>query len=246
MAASVLLTCNLNEHQLPPFTFIREDTGVDGSFLISSILGQRIKIQSTGTILVCLQNTFQHYSSAGVRLGYNLNMSRDKGTLIAIEPLLDLAENLFASNFLNACEEELLNTVWLKIEQAVDQLAETKQTLTLIIDNLSGLIDLGVGVNAIVTFCRKLRNYCGEKLSVVVKVNTSNLYGTVCGGLEDLADTEIRIEKLTSGNFKEVDGRIVCRRRQDNGFDKNEKLVLYKVNDRNIKIFAPGEVGVKA
>lgn len=250
MAASLLLSCNLNEQKLPRFVFLREDIGVDGSFVISSVLGQRLKVQNTGTILVCLQNSFEHYSSAGIRLGYNLSACRDKGALIVIEPLLDLAENVCASNYLSASGEKIVESFWLEIERAVARFTEpstaNKQTITLIIDNLSSLIDLGVNENRIVQLCRELGNYSNELLSIVVKVNTCQLYETLCCNLEDIAETEIKIVKLQSGNFKEVDGRIVCLRRAANGYEKSEKTVLYKVNDRNVKIFAPGEVGAKA
>lgn len=246
MAASLLLSCNLNEQQLPRFVFLREDIGVDGSFLISSILGQRLKVQNTGTILVCLQNTVQHYSSAGVRLGYNLSTCRERGALIAIEPLLDVSEKLFESTYLSGNGQNVLETLWSSIEQAVGQLSATKQTITLIIDNLSCLIDLGIGERTIVDWCRKLANHADEKLSVVVKINTCQIFDVLCCNLEDMADIEVQIIKLKSGSFKEVDGRIVCVKRSDNRWEKTEKTVLYKVNDRNVKIFAPGEVGAKA
>lgn len=246
MAGSLLLTCCLNEHQLPRFVFLREDNDIDGSFFISSILGQRLKGQDTGTVLLCLQHSFQHYSSAGVRLGYNLNVSRDKGALVAIEPLLDLAENLFKSNYLSGSGEQILESLWLEIKQTVARLLETKHSITLIIDNLSALIDFGVDENRITELCQSLCHNSSDRLSVVAKINTSQLFEGLCSNLEDLADIEIKIEKLKSGNFREVDGRIVCLKRDENGYDKTEKTILYKVNDRNVKVFAPGEVGVKS
>lgn len=247
MAASLLLACNLNEQQVPRFVFLREDSGVDGTFVISSILGQRLKVQNTGTILLCLHNTFQHYSSAGIRLGYNLSMSRDRGALTVIEPIADVAANLFDSVYLRGNEDEILETLWSSVEQAVSQqLAASKHTVTLIVDNLSWLIDLGVRENSIVNWCRKLAYHAPEKLSVVVKINTCQLFDVLCCNLEDLADVEVQIIKLKSGAFKEVDGRIVCVKRSDNAWEKTEKTILYKVNDRNVRIFAPGEVGAKA
>lgn len=246
MSGSLLLTCCLNEQQLPRFVFLREDNGVDGSFLISSILGQRLKQQDTGTVLLCLQHSFQHYSSAGIRLGYNLNVNRDKGALIALEPLLDLAENLFKSNYLSNSDEEILQSLWQQIEQSVVRLMETKHSITLIVDNLSCLIDFGIDEYRIIELCQRLSRFNTERLSVVVKINTCQLFEDICNNLEDLAEVEIKIEKLKSGNFREVDGRIVCLNRNANGYDKTEKTVLYKVNDRNVRVFAPGEVGVKA
>lgn len=245
MAASLLLCCHLNEQQLPRCVFLREDAGVDGSFLISSILGQRLKVQNTGTILLCLQNTFQHYASAGVRLGYNLSGCRDRGALVAIEPMLDMATNLFASTYLSGSGGEILELLRSSIEQAVTQLSANKHSITLIIDNLTWLIDLGIGEHSIIDWCRQLVNDADEKLSVVVKINSCQVFDVLCCNLEDMADVEVQVVKLKSGTFKEVDGRIRCVKRCENGWEKTEKTVLYKVNDRNVKIFAPGEVGAK-
>lgn len=247
MAASLLASCNLNDPQLPHVVFLREDAGVDGSFIISSVLGQRLKQQNTGTILLCLQNTFQHYANAGIRLGYNLNACRDRGALIALEPNVDVATKLLDSVYLHGHPDDILDTLWTQIDQAIENFAATKQTVTLIIDNLSWLLDVGIDDRMLCVWCRKLTQHANEKLSVVLKINTCHLYETLCNNLEDIADVEVQIVKLKSGNFKEVDGRLVCLKRDaELPWQKLEKNWLYKVNDRNVKVFVPGEVGAKA
>lgn len=247
MATSVLLACGLNEQQLPKFTFLREDTDVDGSFLVTCIVGQRLKIQSSGTILVCLHHTKEHYSNAGIRLGFNLNSAIDKGNLVVIEPLSDLAEHLFDSPYLSASQENILNYMWSTIDVQINALLAKKTSLTLVIDDISALVNIGATENLVVRFCRRLLQLTDgiRNLSICVKLNTSPLYEYLANNLEDMADTEIQIVKLKSGNFKEVDGKLISIKRDAITTLPILKSMLFKVNERNVKIFAPGEVGIK-
>lgn len=245
MATSLLLACDLNESKLPPFVFLQEDCGIDGSFLVSSILGQRLKVQNGGTVLVCLHHTVQHYAGAGMRLGFNVNMARDKGTLAVVDVLEDLSKNLFTSKYL---AKSALTTLLTDIEGLVDTLLTSKQNCTVIIDNISVLIELTGSVDAVLRFCNRLIALTSDnsRISVVIKFNTSNLYPHIVNHLSDAAWSHVHFARLPSGNFKEVDGKIVYRKRAANGYASSEKQLLYKVNDRNVKIFLPGEIGVKA
>lgn len=245
MATSLLLACDLNESKLPPFVLLQEDCGVDGSFLVSSILGQRLKVQNTGTVLVCLHHTVQHYVGAGMRLGFNLNTAREKGTLAVVDVLEDVSSNLFTSEFL---KKTALTTLLADIERLVENLLTSKQSCVVIIDNVSALIDLNGCAEAVLRFCNQLiaMTAVDNRISVVVKFNTSNLYPKIVNNLEDSAASHVHFVRLPSGNFKEVDGKIVYKKRTANGFDYSVKHLLYKVNDRNVKIFLPGEIGVKA
>lgn len=247
MAASFLLACELNEQKLPSFILLREESGVDGSFIITSVLGQRLKVQSTATILVCLQHPVQHYASAGMRLGFNINTARERGNLILIEPLLDVSDNLFASKYLSETTGDILESLYDEIETNILKFAEqNKQNCSIIIDNVATLIDLGCSENLVLRFCNKLIDVVNqENISIILKLNLCDLFELIDKNLEDLSDRDIQIVRLKSGNFKEVDGKIVYKKRTSNGYDKNEKSFLYKINDRNIKIFQPGEVGVK-
>lgn len=245
MATSLLLACDLNDAKLPPFVFVQEDCGVDGSFLVSSILGHRLKVQNTGTVLVCLHHTVQHYAGAGMRLGFNLNMARDKGTLAVLDVLEHLSTDLFTSKYL---ERTALTTLLTDIVECVERLLSTKQSCTIVIDNVSALIELNGSVDGVLRFCHRLiaLTDADNRISVVVKFNTSNLYPHIVSNLVDSAAAHVHFVRLPSGNFKEVDGKIVYRKRATNGYDSSEKQLLYKLNDRNVKVFLPGEIGAKA
>lgn len=245
MATSVLLSCELNEQQLPPVIFVPEEIGVDGGFLVTSILGQRAKQPNNGTVLICFHQNFQHYASAGMRLGFNLNAARQSGSLVVIEPLVDISDNFFDSKYLNINTVSVLCSLLTQIEGAVENLKASKQFITIIIDNIGTLSNLGANEKTLLSFCEKLIGFSGEKTTVVMKLNTSNLYPAMCSNLSDWADSEIQIVKMSSGNFKEVSGKLNVIKKKSSGLNYSHKTLLYKVNDRNIKIFVPGEIGAK-
>lgn len=244
MATSLLAACELNDAKLPPFVLLQEDCGVDGSFLISSILGQRLKVQNTGTVLVCLHHTVQHYAGAGMRLGFNLNSARDKGTLAVIDVHEDISKNLFTSKYLN---KSVLTTIFAEIEEHAEKLLTTHQSCTVIVDNVLTFIELHGNDESVLRFCNRLIALADDtRISIVAKFNTSNLHQHIVHNVEDAAAAHVHFVRLPSGNFNEVDGKIMYKKRAPNGYECSVKQLLYKVNDRNIKIFLPGEIGVKA
>lgn len=246
MAASLLIACGLQEQKLPKHIHISEESNIDGSFMISSILGQRIRSPNNKTILICLQNNYKHYMNAGQRLGYNLQMHNGK-SLTVIDIVNDIGTEPLSCRWLNENPTETL------YKAICDELAKLEGSVTVIIDNLEGLLNLGASAQDIYTFCIKLHKFLEESsfehFTLATKLNNCNVFEVADGSLEALSDLHLRLIKLKSGNFKEVDGRIeISRPLMEEGtyeHSKNSKNVLYKVNEKNIKIFSPGEVGLK-
>lgn len=245
MATSLLSACDLNKPNLPGFVLVREDCNADGSFLITSIVGQRLKTPNAAVILVCLHHNAQHYLSAGMRLGFNLSMARDRGNLILIEPLADLAENVLSSSYLATSNGDALNLLSQQIQRSIDTALKTKENCTIVLDDVTTLITLGHKELSVLRFCQRIVEHKSDQTNVLLKVNLSELHELLVKNLEGLADVEIRVTKMKSGNFKEVDGKILCYHRSQNDCNRNEKQILYKINDRNIKTFQPGEIGVR-
>lgn len=247
MSTSVLLACELNEQKLPPFVLIQEKSGADASFLVASLIGNCLKYQQNGVNLLCLHHLSQHYTSAAARLGFNISMARDKGRLVIAEPLADIGQNFLSSIFLSESRDDLLDRLWVwcvaTTEDAEKQLND-KGNVTVVIDNVGTLVDLGCSKNEVLKFCHSLIGLANDRISIVLKINTSDLYEDFVSSLEDYANSNYLITKMTSGEFHEVDGKIIYKKRSD--FRHISKTILYKVGDRNIKIFQPGEVGVRA
>lgn len=247
MAASVLIACGLNEQKLPRFIHFSEESGADGSFLISCILGHRVRITNAGTILVCLHHTFNHYLNAGIRLGYNLTSFKGKN-LRVIEPVSTLVEDVYSRKPTEP--DTFVWYIWKEILKELKELQVTKSINTIIIDDLSVLVNLGVKEHAVLSFCKQLESLQepeSNHLNIITKLNTSDIYDYMSNNLKDQSTVHLAIEKLKSGNFRDVDGRIIVNKYILNGIclTITEKTILYKVNDKNVKIFNSGEVGVK-
>lgn len=247
MSTSVLQACDLNEQTLPKFVFIQEQYGADGSFMITSILGQCLKFQQNAVILICSHHTSQHYSNAGIRLGFSMNMAKEKGRLHLIEPLQDIGLNPLSSKYLFEPKGEVLQSLLDEIKENTAKQLKSKENVTIIIDNIAAFLNLGFSTELVVRFSHQLVSFSEEndRVSLTLKVNISHLNEEIVSSLEDYANSNILISKLKSGEFQEVDGQIIYKKRTDN-FKYILKPILFKINDRNVKVFQPGEVGIKA
>lgn len=245
MSTSVLLACELNEQKLSPFVLLQENSGADASFLVASLIGSCLKYQQNGVVLVCLHHISQHYTNAAARLGMNIGMARDKGRIEVIEPLADIGQNWLSSKYLTEPKNTVMDSLLEQIKKGAEQQLTNKENVAVIVDNVAALVDLGISKDLVLQFCHKLINIDSDRISIVLKINTSNLYKDFVQSLEDYADSNYLITKMKSGEFLEVDGKIIYKKRSE-CIKHTSKTVLYKVGDKNIKIFQPGEVGVKA
>lgn len=235
MATSILSACNLTENI--NYVLIKENADVDGSFLISSLIGQRLKQPNSAVILVAAHQTFDHYNACGMKLGYNLNTSLSKDNLHVIEPMrIILNEN-----------ELRLYTLFKNIKAIVAAFVlNEKPNVTIFLDDLHFFTNFGATENEMIKFAHQLNILNKQQqVLIVLKINLSDLYSYVASNIEDIADVVIDIEKLKSGKFREVDGKLIIKMSKDNMVMSKSRIVLYKANDRNIKVFAPGEIGLK-
>lgn len=240
MATSVLSACNLTESI--NYVFIKENSDVDGSFLISSLIGQRLKQPNSAVVLIATHQTYNHYSSCGMKFGYNLCANLSKNNLHIIEPM----KMILSNNAFN------LSIIFQNIKNIVDDfIMNGKSYVTIFLDNLQYFTIFGATESEMIKFAHQL-SFLNKQYGVliVLKTNLSDLYAYVATNVEDIADVVIDVEKLKSGMFKEVDGKLIikkngqpCKKSILSNF--LEKIVLYKSNDRNIRVFAPGEIGLK-
>lgn len=238
MTAQLLMTCGLTDKRLPGFVLIRESSGTDASFLVSSILGQQLKA-SPKIVLVAAHHSFAHYQSVGMRIGYNLSQVRDRGRLKVVDVLQMIYED--DDVLVNETLLELLLKRMLEEVQAVPD----AEDCCVILDDVSILRSMTDDDDLVIRFCEQLRLLQEERnvqgkghLSIVVKLNTYDSYPVIASNLGSRSAVTINVDSLKSGRFREVDGRItICK-----PSSLEEKVVLYKVNDRNIKTFAKGFV----
>lgn len=249
MAASVLLACGLKDKNLDSHIHISEESGIDGNFLLSCILGQQIRIQDSAVILICLDNTFQHYLNVGLRLGYNLKLAKDKNLHI-IEPITDISLNFNTSDWTTS-ENDICTILFENIKNKIENISKNKNRLIIIIDNLEILLNLGANEINVMKFCKSLRKFIEtekEFSTLITKLNNCNVFNVLNSQLISICDLYLNVMKLKSGNFKEVDGKLkIIKTQLKTGYkiEKYEKEILYKVNEKNIRTFNLGEIGIK-
>lgn len=251
MAASILLASGLNESKLPRITFIEENIGVNGSFLINCILSQRLKIPDNKIILCCCHQPFEHYHNAGLRFGYNLGTYKESNRITTIEPLEDISRNFYSSKYLSQENDQVYKHFKSSITSSLQKFDKKTSKIILIIDDISFLTDFGATEIDLLKFIKYLQDLKAafNELSVILKLNTSEAFEMFSNYMRDEADHTIVIEKMKSGNFREVDGKLSIFKANDEVQllrpGDMVKTVLYKVTDKAVKIFAPGEVGIK-
>ncbi|XP_055551596.1 elongator complex protein 6 [Wyeomyia smithii] len=239
MAQALLAACGLDGQNLPPgLTLVRQHSAVDGSFLIAAVLGNRLKVsRDERVLLIAAHHNYSHYSSACLKLAYNLGPARDSGQLHFFDVSAEVAR------LYPVCPD--LRT----IRRCITAFLEQSPGATVLIDDLTFLLSYGHTESELINLVEDLV-LLPNKHSIVIKLNTAELFDWLCDNLVDMAEIEIRLEQLTSGNFREVDGRFSVSRinRRENSLINMrtmDKPLLYKVNDRSIKVFVPGEVGIK-
>ncbi|XP_059610324.1 elongator complex protein 6 [Phlebotomus argentipes] len=240
MSASVLLSCGLSEKSLVPAVFIGESSGVDGSFLVSCLLGHQFKHRNTGVLLVCLHHSFDHYIEAGLKLGYNLAAAGERKSLVVHDVLKKLPELARSGvNLVEKCLEDIVSDLEL--------LGQSKEHTTIILDDVSVFLNMGVTENVLLNFCRELQKFTAwhPRVTLVMKMNCTEIHHILCNYLYDFANTRISVKPLDSGKFQDVDGKMIINHKGgDFQSGEKDKVVLYRVNERNIKIFLPGEYSV--
>lgn len=248
MAQPVLAACAVHSEPLPRLTLIKQDSGVDGSFLIAAILGRCLKTSKDNhVLLVVTHHTYHHYSSACMKIGFNLGPARDSGQL----EIFDVGAELY-------CKYPDSYPSLNAIKERVEVFLQTHPKATIFMDDLSYFLNFDHSEAQLIDFVEKLADQTNDndqrQHSLVIKLNTADLRPTLCANLDDMAQTEIRLERLASGQFREVDGRLIvrCYPTEKDGGDQGlmrvkvvNNSMLYKVNERNVKVFVPGEFGIK-
>jgi hypothetical protein len=240
--ALLVSACGFTEPR--KFITINEACDADGSFLISSLIGQRLRQQSSGILLVCCHQSLKYYEACGKKLGYNLSMSIGKKSFIAIEPLRDVIED--AS--LRPIEIDGL------FEEIHEQIKSFKSAgmkhVSVIIDDMAFFTNVGCTEAQLIKMGMRLNELTRqhEELSVILKIGLADLHQHLASNTHDLSDCSITVEKMKSGDFWDVDGKLIIKKiKCDNGFysTESERTLLYHIGDHNVKLIAPGEHGLK-
>lgn len=234
--ALLVSACGFTEPR--KFIVIKEARDIDGSFLISALIGQRLRQQSAGIVLVCCQQTLKYYDTCGKKLGYNLTMSVSKKCLHVIEALKECST--LSGNVLM---ERITETINERLKMLDD---DGKKNVTIIIDDFTFFTNFGCTEKDLINAAIKLHDLTQQGgISVALKIGLSDLHPNVTNNIEDFADVVLSVERLKSGDFWDVDGKLNIRKMSELSTVESERSLLYFVGDHNVKLSAPGEFGLK-
>lgn len=238
--ALLVSACGFTEPR--KFIIVNENADVDGSFVISSVIGQRLRQQSSGIVLVCCCQSMKFYEACGRKLGYNLSMSMNKKSLLPIEALRVCNDSSSTSVL-----DDLYEEIHAKVK---DLQSNGMKNISIIIDDLTFFANFACSEKQLIALGMRLYELANENgnLSLIMKIGLADLHQHVTNNLEDLADVTVTIEKLLSGEFRDVDGKLVIKKmKSENGniMIENERNLLFHVGDHNVKLMAPGEFGLK-
>uniref|UniRef100_A0A182LSQ7 Elongator complex protein 6 n=1 Tax=Anopheles culicifacies TaxID=139723 RepID=A0A182LSQ7_9DIPT len=226
----------------PRVTLIQEQSGVDGSFLLAMLMTNHLKRSTDNHVLLLAANhSAAHYTAACQKLTFNTASAIQSGHLCIVDVL---AELYAGGGRLNG--PELLQLI-------SDRLSgePSKSNTLVIVDDLTFYITMQLtnGENVVIDFVEQLLNTASQD-HFVLKVNVSECYERFCTFLVDMADVIVTLEPLPSGSFRELDGILTVHRKQStyplmSAVREQSKTLLYKVQDRMVRTYVHGEVGIK-
>lgn len=243
---------------------IEELHGSDGNFLLSSIISNSIK-KDHGICVVLFHNTFNHYHNVGMKMGYNLMTLKEKGRLAVVDPM-----NTILSEVELLCEDKLdiNDSVLVKRDTKVNtrivyqlfsivrgkchELLEDNDSVLIIVDDLASLCDMGLNLTDCMLYVRYLRSLVNAKPSsqLCVLTHTYQNDAQICvpnalaNGLKYMAHLIVIVEPLKTGYSSDASGKItvtwrIHSVRREYHWPEN-CIYLYKLMDRQVKIYAPG------
>uniref|UniRef100_A0A0P4W179 Elongator complex protein 6 n=1 Tax=Scylla olivacea TaxID=85551 RepID=A0A0P4W179_SCYOL len=210
--------------------------------------------------LVLLHNTFGHYSNIGSKLGFNLKQHQEQGNLKVIEGLKLFCE-IFTTgasdtdshpfSFIQRTHENQLCNLYNLIKKNVLPWKEAGEKVQIIVENVTSFLSLGVKTDEIVVFCHYCRslvkNSSSTALGSLVMVTTADkdddAATQVTDSLMHTASAHISLRGLQTGSAREVHGDLRLKYFDTRTPTQCLPMTLhmqYKMEEKNMKLFAPG------
>lgn len=264
-----LLSCRVPWPELDCHVLVREDPDTSGQFLTTGFLSSLLAGGRRRVLFVSLHHTFGHYSSIAARAGTNLLAHYKTGHIKVIEGqrlLTEAAAKVLEGqdvskhpfSFVFNYGEKSLKNLYLLIKFSVNEWRQSKTPFTIIIDNLSNLLSLGLLPTEIISFihyCHSLLSPLNESVPRNPKPDLlgSLIVSTVDDPLDEEAkrlssflghdfDVTLSVTPLSTGRSPEVDGvlNIFNWPQKKRTEPPVRKTLHFKVQEKDVQLFAPG------
>ncbi|KAG7174632.1 elongator complex protein 6-like [Homarus americanus] len=238
---------------------ISETATTSASGLLTHFLASGVT-NSHPVCFLTMQHTWGHYCNIGSKLGFNLKQHSDQSTIKVIEGLKllnevldggieDIEDHPFAF-ILKTCEDPLRNLYKL-IKQTVQPWRDDCKYFLIIIENITSLLNLGIQTKDIAIFshyCKNLihigPNNASDSLIVVTRDDEKDEdASSLTKIISHSAVMHMSLRGLSSGLSREVHGDLKIT--VFNGLGPHQCLPVvhyfqFKLEDKNMKLFAPG------
>ena len=169
--------------------------------------------------------------------GLNLHKLREQKKLVFIDVMSTMLQDVLDDSPAKNPDKSLEGLC----QQILDAASEP---CFLIVDHLSILSHLGYSTRSQLVFTNKLLRHTrdkGGKLLVSYSLSTNHI-DSLATYLQRTADLSFLIEDLKTGRSKDVSGNLCIATRDENGAFSRKDL-QYRLEERTVKVFAPGTSG---
>lgn len=226
---------------------IVEKHGSNASFMISSLMWSASRA-NTSLCLVALHYPRTHYELVAKNLGFNLKAMIENNTAVVLEPYSMYIENTTGFNHIDMSNEENMKRLFLDLKKTLLSMPGKKY---LIIDDLSDLMCLGSHVSLVTSFIQYCRNMqdSDNDLALIFSSHCSDEnedQNVLVNFMAHIADFRVTIAPLKTGFSANVTGNMDVVDNLDGASSTvaTHRLLHFKLSDRQVKVFAPGTVGI--
>jgi hypothetical protein len=256
MATSVCGALGIDkENWVGKLIAVEEHHGTSGNFVLNCLISEQVRKEGA-VCLVALHNSFGHYHNVGTKLGYNLLQLQEKGCVESIEGLKLFSESVNTvhenrpQNIFFGEEENTMRNLFHLIEGRTKKLLEKRKLVSLVIDDLSDMLSLGIPIKEVLSFLQYCRTLLESQPGISLVVLTHIAEGDeeqrlLATGLCHVSDVIVSICGLKTGQSSDISGAMkVIHRRLDQPMVAHEwnkqNVYHFKLLDRQVKVFAPG------
>ncbi|KAK3877728.1 hypothetical protein Pcinc_017584 [Petrolisthes cinctipes] len=210
--------------------------------------------------LLTLHNTWGHYCNIGNKVGLNLRNQREQGTVKVVDGLqlvsgvIDAEGNCddnHSFSFICKPLQYPLKNLYDNLKQTVHPWRESGVQFQIILEDVASLLHLGVKRKDIETFIHYCWNLVGRSppsivgsLVVVATVDeTDEDANLLSHNMIHLASLHLSLHGLSTGPSREVHGLLRITALDRNCPNQCVPLIQnfqYKMEEKNMKLFAPG------
>jgi len=182
-------------------------------------------------VLVGLDQTFGHYHSVGMKLGYNLHKLREEGSVVFVDGTKMILPSVLGVETIFSPERGL-EEFFLAVSKLLSD------NCILIIDNISVLSALGFSSRELLMLMSKLTDQV-ERLAGQMLCTVSGEPDSFTNSLHRRSAITFTVQDLSTGKSRDVSGHLNIKRRVELGEFEAQDF-HFRIEEKNVRIFPPG------